>query len=391
MKGRAILLDAPAEGGEAAALLIDGRLEDLLLRSAEDPGWGAEALTAGRVDRLLKTAEGGRGAAFLDLGGASRGYMGQAEGLTEGQTALGEIRTFPENGKAWPLTRKPALRSRRLALTPSAPGLNISRAIKDKTARDAIAADLQSALGAVRDHIGCVARSVAAEDRDGLAAEAAWLLSCWRAAAGRATAPGLLRPAPGPAAIALREWSAGGLGDPALLATPWSLGAAGGLAPALEATLAPCDPIRGRIRDGGDDLFERFDVWGQAETTMAARQPLACGATLTLEPVTALVAVDVDAGTAAASAADLAAAAALPRLLRLRGLGGLIAVDFVSQAADPRRRIESALARALARDGVETEILGWTRGGLLELKRKRSRRRLTRADLAGWVGEAESP
>ena len=58
-----------------------------------------------------------------------------------------------------------------------------------------------------------------------------------------------------------------------------------------------------------------------------------------------------DASPAAALKANLAAAAELPRQLRLRGLGGQVTVDFAPLARADRPRIERALAAALRDDG----------------------------------------
>ena len=104
---------------------------------------------------------------------------------------------------------------------------------------------------------------------------------------------------------------------------------------------------------------------------------------MTIEPTRALVAVDVNTGgdlsPAAALKANLAAAAELPRQLRLRGLGGQVTVDFAPLARADRPKVERALTAALRHDGIETTLAGWTPLGHLELQRKRPRRPL--ADL----------
>jgi ribonuclease G len=110
------------------------------------------------------------------------------------------------------------------------------------------------------------------------------------------------------------------------------------------------------------------------------RVPLASGASLVIEPTTALVAVDVNTGAdtspAAGLKASIAAARELPRQLRLRGLGGQIVVDFAPFPRKDRVAVETALKSALRDDGVETNIAGWTPLGHLELLRKRARRPL---------------
>jgi Rne/Rng family ribonuclease len=99
-----------------------------------------------------------------------------------------------------------------------------------------------------------------------------------------------------------------------------------------------------------------------------------------IEPTSAFAAVDVntagDFSTAAGLKANLAAMEDLPRQLRLRGLGGQIVVDLAPLAKRDRRQVESALKAALKADPVDTQVLGWTALGHLELTRRRERRPL---------------
>jgi Rne/Rng family ribonuclease len=96
-----------------------------------------------------------------------------------------------------------------------------------------------------------------------------------------------------------------------------------------------------------------------------------------VEATRSLVAVDVNTGgdtsPAAALKANLAAARALPRQLRLRGLGGQIVVDFVSMSKGHRKQLEQSLRDSFRTDPIETSLVGWTAMGLFELSRKRER------------------
>ena len=104
-----------------------------------------------------------------------------------------------------------------------------------------------------------------------------------------------------------------------------------------------------------------------------------------VEPTRALVAVDVNTGPDTSSAAGLkaniAAARALPRALRLRGLGGQIVVDFAPMPKKDRRTLDQVLTSAFRADSVETALVGWTTLGHVELSRKRERLPLTEAGL----------
>jgi Ribonuclease G/E len=53
-----------------------------------------------------------------------------------------------------------------------------------------------------------------------------------------------------------------------------------------------------------------------------------------------------------------------------------VVVDFAPLPKAERGRIADALKAALARDGIETTLVGWTPLGHLELARRRSRRPL---------------
>jgi Ribonuclease G/E len=67
----------------------------------------------------------------------------------------------------------------------------------------------------------------------------------------------------------------------------------------------------------------------------------------------------------------------LPRALRLRGLGGQIAIDFAPMSKAHRKQIEQSLRAAFKADGIETSLVGWTTMGLFEAQRKRERLAIT--------------
>ena len=70
---------------------------------------------------------------------------------------------------------------------------------------------------------------------------------------------------------------------------------------------------------------------------------------------------------------NLAALRALPRALRLRGLGGQILVDLAPLAKRDRRRVEDTAKSAFRACPVDTTFAGWTPLGHMELLRKRER------------------
>jgi ribonuclease G len=123
-------------------------------------------------------------------------------------------------------------------------------------------------------------------------------------------------------------------------------------------------------------LFEHYGVAGDIAAALAPRVLLPDGGALTIELSAAATMIDVDssAGTSGGKAhlaTNLAAAREAARQIRLRALAGPIVIDFIGMRdRRDRDRVRDALASALA-DDVDTEVLGWTRLGHLEVVRKR--------------------
>lgn len=126
-------------------------------------------------------------------------------------------------------------------------------------------------------------------------------------------------------------------------------------------------------------LFERAGIEAQIEALLEPRVDLPSGGFLLVEPVQTLTAIDVNAGRhdgsggAGALAVDLEAAAEIPRQLRLRGLSGLIVVDFL-ELADPgaRERVVRTLQQGLADDAQPGRVSAMRRSGLVEITRRRA-------------------
>ena len=335
MKGRTIILD-DLNGIEAAALLVDGQLDDLLVDAPDAPRPGA--IYRGICDRPLK----GQGGMMLRLPEGGTAFLRAGKGLRPGQPMLVQVTGYAEDGKAVPVTDRVLFKSRYAIVTPGKPGLNISRQITDDEQRDALLVIANAAFEAGHD-TGLILRSscaFAAEDdiTEDIIAMQDLAAAIMAEAAG--TEPEALTEGDGPHALAWREW------------------------------VIPAEVV---TEPGG---FDRLGVLDQIDDILRPRIPLAEG-TMYVEATRALVAVDVNTGgdtsPAAALKVNLAAARVLPRALRLRGFGGQIAVDFAPMSKAHRKQVEQSLRAAFRADAVETSLVGWTTMGLFELQRKRER------------------
>ncbi len=99
MKGRVVLLDQIG-GRNAAALMLDGRLEDFALDPVADealPG----AIFRAVADRPMK----GQGGLFVKLPDG-RGFLRQTGGIAPGQRLIVQVSGPAEEGKALPVTTR---------------------------------------------------------------------------------------------------------------------------------------------------------------------------------------------------------------------------------------------------------------------------------------------
>lgn len=337
--GRMVLLDT-LKGRDAAALLVDGQLEELAIDPEGDqvlPG----AIYRAVADRPMK----GQGGIFVKLPNGGSGFLRQISGISPGQRLLVQVTGPTEPGKATPVTTRLLFKSRYAIITPDAPGLNISRAIRDEEVRAALGALATEAMEGADSRLGLIIRS-AANDAD--EAEVAEDIAAMRDLAVALLAdldggPELLLDGPGAHDLAWRDW----------------------LVPAPDAV---------EDRSGS---FEAFGVLERIDALLAPRVALPGGGHMMIEPTRALVAVDVNTGPdtspAASLKANIAAARDLPRQLRLRGLGGQVVVDFAPQPKKDRAILEQVIRAAFKGDGPDVTLAGWTTLGLYEFTRRRDR------------------
>ena len=159
--------------------------------------------------------------------------------------------------------------------------------------------------------------------------------------------------------------------------------------------LAPPLPLADRLRvfapeaeiETGEAARAAADL--AEETALEIEHRFRAGLTLHIEPTRALSAIDLDlaagegAGERRVKEANLSAIRHAARLLRLKALGGVAALDLIGFPAPDLRGLYRAEAeRALAADGAEVAVAPPDRFGLLILSRPRRERPLADVLLA---------
>ena len=340
MKGKTVVVDRLATI-KLAALFVDGTLHDLFIERESEALLVPGTIVAARVERQL-TATGG---CFAKLPARETGYVRKASGLRVGDIVILQVSAYPEPGKAIPMTSSLRLRGSYAVFTPGNRGISVSRKIVGEDERRHLLNCASEVLQVWPEQCGAIIRTAALKRESQLRAELEEFLCLSQSLllAARKKEPAIVMPGPDPRQLAVSEWISNGNCEVA--------------------------DYEGAALDY--QLPDRLDEAGSTEF------PIPGGGCLYIEETRALVAVDVNTGRRvtgnAAVSTSLNAASMLPRLLRVKGIGGQVLIDFPSLRKNLKRVIERKVVAAFAEDYVPTTVVGWTKMGLFELHRKRDR------------------
>ena len=128
-------------------------------------------------------------------------------------------------------------------------------------------------------------------------------------------------------------------------------------------------------------IFHHYRIEPQLEEIYARKVELDNGGSIIIEPVEALVAIDVNSGKqkskdqeATALQTNVEAAKEVARQLRLRDLGGIIVVDFIDMFVRKHQlQVERTIKEALKLDKARVKVGRISPNGTLELTRQRIR------------------
>jgi len=126
-------------------------------------------------------------------------------------------------------------------------------------------------------------------------------------------------------------------------------------------------------------LFSLYQLEKQIENIYRRRINLKSGGYIVIDPTEALVAIDVNSGRAkkgkdiedTAFRTNMEAADEIARQLRLRDLGGLIAIDFIDMKEKSHiKEVEKLIRHAIKRDKARIQLSPISKFGLMELSRQ---------------------
>ncbi len=350
MSERLVLVESD-RAGLRAALVGDRRLQAIEIDRAAHPTRVGGVLVA----KVIRTVQG-LGTTIKLPDGTEMLLDRAAGGLASGEAQKVQVTRGPRGDKLGVASRAVALTGRGIVHLPFESGIKISRRLE-------IDADRRAALEAMvaGNPGGWIFRRSAIDlDPADFAAEIAAL-----AAEGQ----GAFAPEPNlPAPDAFRRLATDYPAPERILAAGL---AAQRTAERWAQAFAPS--LAGRIEAAPAGLFDLHDLDEAIAALADKRVPLGAGASLVIEPTEAMTVIDVNAGSESNMASvNLAAAMEIGRQLRLRHIGGIVVIDFISMAKprDKERTME-ALKTAVADDPSQTYIVPMSPLGLVEMTRER--------------------
>ncbi len=411
-------------GETRVATVIDGRLDQLILERARSSGQGRAGhsllgnIYLGRVQRVLP----GMQAAFVEIGLKRAGFLGAREArclselpsfredslppisqcVNEGQALLVQVVKDPIRDKGARLSANVTLPGRLLVLVPNQEGVALSRRIEDEAERARLTRICEAMIERMK-HInadtvgansgnrpiktgGYIVRTAAVGAHlSELEVDATRLNDLWRDIERSrldAQPPTCLYYDIDPVKKAMRD-CVGANTRRVLIDDAEAYAAARRY---CDETMPEMLPRLERYQGPG----ALFELYGVEDDLRAALDPIAAlpsGGYVVIETTEALTAIDVNSGSYTDATGleetsvrtNLEAADEICRQLKLRGIGGVIVVDFIHMNdAQNIARVLEVLHNGLANDRTPTQISGMSEFGLVEMTRKRTREPLAR-------------
>jgi ribonuclease G len=300
------------------------------------------------------------------------------EVVSSSQSILVQVAKEPISSKGPRLCAEITLAGRYLVLVPFSDKISISQKIKDPEERDRLK-DLMDSIKP--KNFGVIIRTVAENKKvEQIDQDLKNLLEKWRIMYSNlktATPPRKVLGEIDKTSSILRDllnadFSNIHVNDEALSAEMREY--VSGIAPGREKII--------KFYDAKVDIFERFGISKQIKTLFGKKVPLASGGYLIIEHTEAMHVVDVNSGNRKGSdgqesnalATNIEAAEEIARVLQLRDMGGIVAIDFIDMHDRENNKILfEKLKEYMKSDRAKHNILPPSKFGVVEITRQRVR------------------
>ena len=133
--------------------------------------------------------------------------------------------------------------------------------------------------------------------------------------------------------------------------------------------------------DDANELVIRYKINHFMDKALQRTVYLDSGATIVIEPTEALTVIDVNTGKAITKkrvtedtffAINMEAAKEIATQIRLRNLSGIILIDFINLSSEEQKeKLKEELKNLFKDDPIQTEVIDFTKLGLMEITRKK--------------------
>ncbi len=386
MRGELLINVTPQE--TRVAVIENGMLQELHTERTRARGLVGQ-IYMGRVVRVLP----GMQAAFIDIGLERsafiheknlRGDLDQpiTSKVHEGQALRVQIEKDPIGDKGARLTAQVSLPARYLVFMPDADHIGVSARIEDEAERERLKNLVQQEAG---DMGGFVIRTAAEGVSEvELLADIRYLKKKWASIQSATQAAGKVpRLLHEELPLALRACRDLIQQDTEVVRIDSS--------ETFQAAKAFCEVAEPEVLNklqwypGERPLFDLYSVEEEIRRALGRRVDLKSGGYLIVDQTEAMTTIDVNTGAFVGQRnleetifkTNLEAANAIGRQLRLRGLAGIIIVDFIDMVDDEHQAaVLRTLENNLRKDPMRHRISGISELGLVEISRKRVRESL---------------
>lgn len=330
------------------AVTEDGILVEYI---QEDPSEQCGDILVGRIERLMP----GLNCAFVDIGRKKSGFLPLDEQsvsftgnrLRSGDKTLLQIKKEETGSKGAFLTRDITLPGSIVILMPLNRFIGVSSRIEDEEIRNRLK-ELGRETAAGR--FGLVLRKAAeTADDDKIRCEAESLYEQWitlsESDASRGK-PGSILLSGNPAEQMMQDYASRGIDQ---------IQEAEKLSPEIRRQLANAAARTIRLPGGGNIVVDHCEAMTVIDVNTASFSGHGSKGRTLLET-------------------NLEACGVIAQQVRLRNLSGIILIDFIDMDSDEdREEVRQKLSECFSPDRVKTVIHGWTKLGLIEMTRKRTR------------------
>ncbi len=387
----------------SGAIFEDGRLYEVFSEEIESIRGN---IYLGRVEKIVPALDAafvniGKGKnAFLRLKDLTKTYVDIILGgrkITEGDKIIVQVKKDAVGNKGPQVTTKLSLAGHFLVFFPLSKAKGISKKIVDKGERSRLKGILKDLL---KEGYGVVLRTASEgvgeseirKEYEDIKREWEDILRKFR----RSRKPKILREEPETLDFILRERLDGSVDE--IVVND------------LEAFEKISSYITGMskkplVKLVQGDVFEEFDIYEKLKELNSKVIELENGGSIVIEVTEAMTVIDVNSSayTEARNQRELSlntnleAAKEICRQIRLRNIGGIIIIDFITmENENDRRQVLETLKRELSKDKAKTEVLGFTKLGLLEMTRKRTSpphdtKMFAKCPVCGGTGRVLSP